>query len=51
MAPRTAAFPTRSAPRTDGLADFIHEMASLAEHLGPKERAVLLDLAHKLSGR
>lgn len=34
-----------------GLADFLQEIASLAEHLGIKERAVLLDLARKLAQR
>jgi transcriptional regulator with XRE-family HTH domain len=51
MAMRTAAFPGPPPYDSAGLADFIQEIASLAEHLGIKERAVLLDLARKLGQR
>jgi transcriptional regulator with XRE-family HTH domain len=49
MAPRPARVPYR--PDPVALADFIHEITTLAEHLGEKERAVLLELARKLAQR
>jgi transcriptional regulator with XRE-family HTH domain len=51
MARRAEALPARPPYDSAGLADFIQEIASLTEHLGVKERAVILDLARKLAQR